>query len=155
MSSIDSIMQKKIITASADETVADVARRMKDDSIGAVLLVEGGRLAGIFSERDLVLRVTAEGRDAAKTPVGDVATREVMSVAPDASIRTCAEKLRTHGIRHLPVVEGGQPVGIVSARDFFDAVSGELERFIEHARYDEELRGAQDPYDHLGGSYGR
>jgi CBS domain-containing protein len=155
MSSVDSIMQEKIVTAAADESVADIAQRMKDDSIGAVLVVEDGGLAGVFSERDLVTRVVAKGRDPAKTPVGDVATREIVSVGRNASIRECAEQLRTHGIRHLPVVEGDRPVGIISARDFFDAISGGLERFIERARYDEDLRGSDDPYDHIGGSYGR
>ena len=59
------------------------------------------------------------------------------------------------GRRHLPVLEGGKPVGVISARDFFAAVAGGLEEWIERARYDEKLRENVDPYDHLGGSYGR
>jgi CBS domain-containing protein len=58
-------------------------------------------------------------------------------------------------VRHLPVLSDGRPVGILSARDFFEAVSGGLEALIERARYDEKLRDNIDPYDHLGGSYGR
>jgi len=99
--------------------------------------------------------VAAEGRDPAATAVGDVATRDVVSVQRPVSLRDCAAALRSHGVRHLPVVEAGRLVGIVSARDFFQAVSGELERFIERSRYEEQLRENVDPYDHLGGGYGR
>ena len=105
--------------------------------------------------RDLLTRVIAEGKDPASTAVGTVATRPVASVALDAPLRKCAEILRDRGVRHLPVVDGEKPVGILSARDFFDAVAGGLERVIEHARYDEALRENADPYDHLGGGYGR
>jgi CBS domain-containing protein len=152
---IDALMKRKMVTAAPTDSVEDASRLMRDASVGAILVVEGGDLAGIFSERDLVKRVIAEGKDPAGTQVGAVATREVVTVGADASLRTCAEELKSHQFRHLPVVDGKRPVGIISARDFFEAVSGELERFIEHARYDEQLRENLDPYDHIGGSYGR
>jgi CBS domain-containing protein len=155
MLSIDSLMNGKVVTAAPSDRVADVSRRMDGARVGAVVLVEGGRLSGIFSERDLLRRVVAAGKDPAATTVGSVATREVVSVAPKASLRECAETLKTHGVRHLPVVEGGRVVGILSARDFFAAVAGELEGLFERIRYDEQLRQNVDPYDHLGGSYGR
>ena len=84
-----------------------------------------------------------------------MATRDVVTVEPKASLRDCAETLKTRKVRHLPVVEGRRVVGIISARDFFEAVASELERYIERARYEEQLREDTDPYDHLGGSYGR
>jgi CBS domain-containing protein len=155
MLSIDSLMKGKVVTAAPSDRVADVSRRMDDARVGAVVLVEGGRLSGIFSERDLLRRVVAAGKDPAATTVGSVATREVVSVAPKASLRQCAETLKAHGVRHLPVVESGRVVGILSARDFFAAVAGELEGLFERIRYDEQLRQNVDPYDHLGGSYGR
>jgi CBS domain-containing protein len=155
MVSIESIMHTPLVTAEASEAVSEVAQRMRDAAVGAVVIVEGNTLVGIFTERDLLTTVVAEGRDPKGTRIGDVATREVLSVEKGAPLRQCAEALRDRGVRHLPVVEDGRPVGILSARDFFGAVSDGLERFIERARYDEELRAEVDPYDHIGGGYGR
>jgi len=155
MVTTESVMSKQVVTAAPTDTVSGVAARMNEGSIGAVVLVEGEGLTGIFSERDLLTRVVAEGKDPAATEVGSVASREVITVAPGTSLRECADALRKHGVRHLPVVDGKRVVGIISARDFFQAVSGELERYIEQSRYDEQLREQTDPYDHMGGSYGR
>jgi CBS domain-containing protein len=153
--SVESLMKRDVVVVDGSTSVSAAARRMSGAAVGAVLVVDGDELAGIFTERDLLTRVVAEGRDPASTPVGSVATGSVVHVALDASLRRCAELLRDHGIRHLPVVDGRKPVGILSARDFFDAVAAGLERMMEHARYDEALRDDRDPYDHLGGSYGR
>jgi CBS domain-containing protein len=155
MTTIQSLMHSPPITLSPDTPVAEVVRRMRDASIGVVLITNGDEIAGIFSERDLMTRVVAESLDPAATPVSQVATEKVVSVLADAGLRRCAELLREHGVRHLPVVEGTRPVGIVSARDFFEAVSGALEGIIENASYREQLRDNVDPYDHLGGGYGR
>lgn len=155
MLAIETLMKRDVVTARPGETVAEVAARMSKASVGAAVIVEGDALAGIFSERDLLGRVIADGKDPAATEVGSVSTREVASVGPKVSLRDCAEILKAKQVRHLPVVDGGQVVGIISARDFFEAVAGELERFIERARYEEQLREDTDPYDHLGGSYGR
>jgi CBS domain-containing protein len=87
--------------------------------------------------------------------VGDVATRDVASVTADASLRECADQLKSRGVRHLPVVRDGQPIGIISARDFFEAAAGEFEKLISSAQYGEQLRRDVDPYDHFGGAYGR
>ena len=155
MLSIDTLMNPRVVTANPQDPVSEVAQRMNQASIGAVVLVEGEEFVGIFSERDLLTRVVAEGRDPASTDVGSVATRKVVTVSPRASLRECVEALRSHGVRHLPVVDGRRLVGIIAARDFFEAVAEGLERFIERARYDEQLRENLDPFDHLGGSYGR
>lgn len=155
MLSVETLMKRDLVSVTPEASVADAARRMRESQVGAVLVLEQGRLAGIFSERDLANRVVAEGRSADATPVGQVASKPVVTVAAGTSLRECAETLRKHGVRHLPVLEGGKAVGILSARDFFEAVSGGLEALIERARYDEKLRDNIDPYDHIGGSYGR
>jgi CBS domain-containing protein len=156
MLSVESLMKRDPVGVEAGASVAEAARRMREAAVGAVLVLEKGRLAGIFSERDLLTRVVAEGRDPAATKVADVATRPVATVAAGASLRQCAETLREQGVRHLPILDAaGRPVGMLSARDFFEAVAGGLERLIEQRRYDEALRENVDPYDHLGGSYGR
>jgi len=155
MTSIAAFMKKEMVTASPEESVAEVTRRMRDADVGAVVVVRDGQLAGVFSERDLLTRVVAEGRSADATPLGEVATDEVVSVTGDAPIKACAEKLRDHHLRHLLVVDGKKPIGIISARDFFGEVAARMEALIERARYDEQLRNNLDPYDHIGGSYGR
>jgi CBS domain-containing protein len=156
MLSVESLMKRDPVGVESGASVADAARRMREAGVGAVLVLEQGRLAGIFSERDLLTRVVAEGKSPGATRVGEVATQPVVTVAAGASLRQCAETLRDEGVRHLPILDaGGKPVGILSARDFFEAVAGGLERLIEQRRYDEALRQNVDPYDHLGGSYGR
>jgi CBS domain-containing protein len=155
MTSIEALMHEKVVTAGPDEMVDAVVRRMCDTGVGAVLIVEDEKLRAVFSERDLLTRVVGEGRAPSSTRVGEVSTEQVVSVSRDTSIRKCAEALKLRKVRHLPVTEDGRPVGIVSARDFFETVTGELETLLERARYDAELREAEDPYDHFGGSYGR
>ncbi len=155
MTAIESYITREMITADPTENVSDVAIRMRAAEVGAAVIIDQGRLVGIFSERDLLNRVVAAGCDPALTHVGKVSTTVVHSVGSDASIKECAEKLRNHHVRHLPVVDGDKPVGIISSRDFFVEVSTRLEDLIERVRYDKQLQEDLDPYDHLGGSYGR
>jgi CBS domain-containing protein len=155
MAVIGSLMKTHMITVDPDATVADAVRAMKQNHIGAVLLVEGDVLKGILSERDVVTSVVGEGRDPATTKVSEVATTEVVSVDESTHVRKCAELLRSKSIRHLPVTEAGKPVGILSSRDFFAYVVEGLERLVEKARYEQILGEGEDPYDHLGGSYGQ
>jgi CBS domain-containing protein len=153
--SVETLMKRDLVSIEPKASVADAARRMREAGVGAVLVLEQGRLIGIFSERDLVTRVIGAGRDPGATSVGEVASKPVVTVASGTSLRECAAALRDKGVRHLPVLGDGKPVGILSARDFFEAVAGGLEAMIERVRYDEKLRDNIDPYDHLGGSYGR
>lgn len=155
MALIGSIMKTKMVTAEADETVAHAAYAMARNGVGALLVLEGGKLQGILSERDVVERVVAEGRDPAATRVAEVATSDVVTTDAGTHVRECAQLLRSQGIRHLPVLEGGRPAGIVSSRDLFAFVAERLESVVDHARYEEALAAGVDPYDHPGGSYGR
>lgn len=155
MAIVGSLMKTKMVTVAPTTSVAEAARVMADNEVGAVLVVEGDELRGILSERDVVSRVVGEGRDASAIAVSDVATRDVVTVDVDVHVRTCAELLRDKGIRHLPVTRGGKPVGILSSRDFLAYVVAGLEQIIDRARYEQTLEKGYDPYDHLGGSYGR
>jgi CBS domain-containing protein len=129
---IDKIMQKRLVVTGLDETVAAAARRMSDHNLGALLVVEGGKLAGIFTERDLLTRVVAVGRDPATTKVGEVATRDPVTVRAAAPIDDCYRILQERGFRHLPVVEAeGAPVGMISARDFLQRMVVELSREVD------------------------
>jgi len=155
MTSIEEIMHTDVVTAAPDETVATVAARMSDAGVGAAVVIDGGKLRALFSERDLLNRVVGDGRDPSSTTVIQAATEQVVSVPKETSIKACAETLKSGKLRHLPVVNDGKLVGIVSARDFFELLSGRFEDLVEHLRYDNQLAQGEDPYDHLGGSYGR
>ncbi len=103
--------------ADAQQTVLDVAKAMVDRNIGAVPVLRDGLLVGIFSERDLMRRVVAEGLDPIRVQVEEVMTDDPLTVRPDENLETCMILMRRHGFRHLPICEGQQLLGIVSLRD--------------------------------------
>jgi len=147
-------MKTDMVMVGPEATVAEAARSMAQNQVGAVLVVDGAVLRGILSERDVASRIVAEGKDPAATKVSDVSTSDVVSVDVAVHIRECAQLLRDKGIRHLPVTENGKPVGILSSRDFLAYVVEGLEGLVDRARYKQALNEGDDPYDHLGGSYG-
>ena len=121
------IEDQEIVTAPADMTVSDAARLMREKHIGALIVVENDRLAGIFTERDALFRVVAEGRDSKTTHLADVMTRNPQTVRPDQPFSVALQMMYGGKFRHVPVVEDGHPVGIISARD---ALGPELEAFV-------------------------
>jgi CBS domain-containing protein len=155
MTAIESLMATEMVTVAPDDRVAEAARRMQRNRVGAVLVVVDGKPAGLFSERDLLTRVVAENRDPATTHVGEVSTPEPVCIEATDSLRSVLDAFRQHRFRHLPVTRGGQAVGILSTRDFLAFVVEGLERHIERARYDQSIAAGADPYDHFGGSYGK
>jgi len=155
MANIRSLMSTQIVTATHKETVAEVARRMSGRNIGSVLVIDDGRLTGLFTERDLLMRVVGWGRDPERTKVGEVATPSPVTVDVNAPIREVLQIFRTKKFRHLPVTAEGKPVGILSTRDFLDALVEGFERLVDDARFKKELGEGVDPYDHIGGSYGK
>lgn len=106
-------------------TLVDAARIMRDADVGPVLVAEGGRLTGIVTDRDIVVRAVAEGRDPTSTKVGDVVSGDVTTVTPDQSASDAARLMREHDVRRLPVVQDGRPVGIVSIGDLAVALDDE------------------------------
>jgi CBS domain-containing protein len=122
------IEQQEVITAPGSTTVIAAARLMKENHVGAVIVVEeDGKLAGVFTERDALFRVIAEGRDVQTTLVADVMTRNPQTIHPDKPFADALHVMYEGGFRHVPVVEDGRPVGMISARD---ALGPELEDFI-------------------------
>ena len=121
------IGDQALVTTSSDVTVAAAARLMKLHRIGALLVVDGGRLAGIFTERDALFRVVAEGRDPEATRVAEVMTRNPRSIEPDRPFGHALHLMYEGGFRHVPVVEDARPIGMVSARD---ALGPDLQQFI-------------------------
>lgn len=121
------IEDQDIVSASAETTVLEAAKLMKRSKVGAVMVVENGRLVGIFTERDALFRVIADGRDAQHTQLSEVMTRSPQTLHPDRSFADALHIMHTGGFRHVPVVEDGRPVGMISARD---ALGPELEDFV-------------------------
>ena len=121
------IEDQKPVTASADTTVAAAARLMKEHGIGALLVLQEGRLAGIFTERDALFRVIGEGRDPKKTRIADVMTANPRTIAPDRPFGHALHLMYEGGFRHVPVVDNGRPLGVVSSRD---ALGPDLQQFV-------------------------
>jgi len=107
-------------TAERSATVFEAALIMKEKNKGALLVVEGSHLIGIFTERDALLRVIAAGRDPRTTLLGDVMTPHPQTITPGEPFVNALRIMHTHRFRHLPVVEHGRPLGVVSARDALD-----------------------------------
>ena len=114
------------VTVSGATTVADAARMMKRSNVGALLVVERSRLVGIFTERDALFRVLAEGRSPALTRVEDVMTAQPQTIHPDEPFVRALRTMHEGKFRHLPVVEFERPLGMVSVRDALDEDLGEL-----------------------------
>ncbi|MEO8344797.1 MAG: CBS domain-containing protein [Betaproteobacteria bacterium] len=108
------------ITVAKTVTVTEAARTMKLHNIGALLVVDGVRLCGIFTERDALFRVLAEGRDPATTHLELVMTLQPQTIHPDKPFLQALRVMHIGRFRHLPVVEDGRPLGMVSSRDALD-----------------------------------
>ena len=104
-------------TVDASDTIADAARVMRDSDIGDVVVMEGGQVAGIVTDRDIVVRAVSDGRDPDSTNVSDVCTPSVETIAPEASVDDALSLMREKDIRRLPVAKSGRPVGILSLGD--------------------------------------
>jgi CBS domain-containing protein len=111
------IMTQKPVTLQTSDTVTAAARSMRDGNIGDVVVLEDGRIQGILTDRDIVVRALAEGRDPERTTVGQICSRELTTLSPDTPIEAAVKAMRDKAIRRLPVVEGERPVGIVSLGD--------------------------------------
>ena len=119
------MMQTALVTSAPDARVVDVARLLADRGVGACLVMDGGRLAGIFTERDLLMLV-ARGEDVRDVTMADAMTRDVTVAPPDADPLWAADTMKRLRVRHLPVGEGGHVVGIVSIRDLYAAAEAVL-----------------------------
>jgi CBS domain-containing protein len=111
------VMTQKPVTLQTSDTITAAARTMRDANIGDVVVVENGQVCGIVTDRDIVVRALAEGRDPARTSVGDICSRELTTLSPQSAIADAVAVMRDKAIRRLPVVEGGRPVGIITLGD--------------------------------------
>jgi CBS domain-containing protein len=115
---IQDVMTTNPETLPESTTVREAAEAMRANDIGDVVVVDdNGKLSGILTDRDIVVRVVAEGRDPRATRIGDIASRELTAVSPDDPVDRAVQLMRERAIRRLPVVDRGKPVGIVSIGD--------------------------------------
>ena len=128
---VRSVMQRRKVLKAAPETlVSKAASLMAARNVGAVMVIENDHLVGIFTERDVVFRVVARGLDAQATRLADVMTRAPHTVDPDKPFGYALLVMQENGFRHLPVMQDGKLIGIVSARSAMDP---ELEEFVSEA----------------------
>jgi CBS domain-containing protein len=120
--SVLGIKGTKVYSVEPTTLVYDAIARMDEWRVGALLVMQGEKLVGIISERDYTRRVILRGRASRDTPVADIMTRDVITVGRDTSLVECLGIVTKHGIRHLPVVEDGRVVGLVSIGDLVRAV---------------------------------
>lgn len=120
-----------IFSVSPEKTVLEVLEVLSRHNIGAVLVMDGAKLVGIFSERDYARKGIIQGRKAPGTPVSDVMTPDVITVAPEHSIEECMQIMSSKKFRHLPVVDNGNIVGVLSIGDIVTAIIREQEARIQ------------------------
>ena len=113
----DVIDRRNLFWVEERQSVADAARRMAELHCGAILVLENGKLRGLFSERDLMLRVVLERLDPEKTPVGAVMSTELATIDEKASVEEAMAAMHSHRCRHLPVMREGDVVALLSMRD--------------------------------------
>ncbi len=114
---IREIMTASPITLPADRPVTDAAMAMKENHIGDVIVMTDGKMCGVVTDRDIVVRVIAQGREPQTTKLGDICSRDVASVGPDDEVDRVIDLVRKRSIRRVPVLQDGKPVGIVSIGD--------------------------------------
>jgi CBS domain-containing protein len=133
----DVIAGQSVHTASDKITVLAAAQAMAKAKVGSILIVDGkGILEGIFTERDALMRVLAKGLDPTKTTLAEVMTSKLQTIPPDRPLGHALHMMFEGGFRHVPVVENGKPVGMVSARD---ALGGELVQFENELHQRDEI----------------
>ena len=117
MRKVRDIMSAAPVCMAPGDSVSAAARAMKEHGIGTVLVLTCGRLSGLVTDRDITIRVLAENRDPRTTPIGDICGSELVALGPDDDVAEAARLVRDHGVRRIPVLRDGTPVGVVSIGD--------------------------------------
>ena len=128
--------RNNLLTAPPETTVSEASRLMARRKVGAVMVTHQERLVGIFTERDVVFRVIAQGREAKNTPLSEVMTPSPITIDHEKSFGLALVLMQKNGFRHMPVIENGVPVGMVSARNALDP---DLEEFASESYRREQI----------------
>lgn len=122
----------EVATASPGDTVLSALQTMAERGIGALVVMDGERLAGLMSERDYARKVILKNRHSIDTPVSEIMSTQVVTVSPEATVAECMELCTHRRIRHLPVLDGQRLAGVVSIGDLVKAMLEEQSQEIEH-----------------------
>jgi len=127
---------RELISVGPDDAVLTALRLMAGEDLTAVLVLHGSNLAGILSQRDYARKVELAGRSAAATKVGEIMTTQVFYVTPEHTCEQCLALMHTRRIRHLPVIETGKVIGVLSSSDVLEELLQEDEHFISSLEHD-------------------
>ncbi len=134
MSKVRQILEKKgndIWSSSPEESVYEALEQMAEKNVGALLVLEKGKAVGIFSERDYARKVVLKNKSSRETSVAEIMTRNLVLADADDSIESCMNKMSEHRIRHLPVMEEGELLGIISIGDLVNFIISEQQFKID------------------------
>ena len=129
---------REIVAVSPDDTVFDAIKKMADNNVGAVVVIEDGLLVGIFTERQYARNVILKGRSSPRTPTRDVMETEVVCARPEQTVEECMAVMTDKRVRHLPVIENDNLAGIVSIGDLVKSKIADqefiIDRLVEYVR---------------------
>jgi CBS domain-containing protein len=134
MPTVNDLLQTKghtVWSVAPNTTVYEALELMADKNVGALLVLDGGRVAGIFSERDYARKIILKGRASRETPVREIMTERVVFVRPEQTVAECMALMTHKHIRHLPVLAGDEVIGVISIGDVVKAIISEQEFMIE------------------------
>lgn len=114
---ISTLKPRPPVVVSEDSSVSEAARKMVEGKMGCVLVMGGGELVGIFTERDILFKLLGKGADLSKARVGEIMSREPETLAEDDTLAYAVNRMSVSGFRHIPIVRNGKPVGVISVRD--------------------------------------
>ncbi len=123
---------REIISVDPGASVLDAIKLMAEKSVGSLLVMQDGKLRGIVTERDYARKVIIKGRSSQNTEVGEIMTVDVHTAAPDNTVNHCMEVMTRRKIRHLPVVDGDNIIGMISIGDLVQAIISDQKEEIEH-----------------------
>ena len=129
------IKPARIVSVSPEQSVLEAIKILASEDIGAAIVMSGGRLAGIFSERDYTRKIVLKGRASDNTRVEEVMTPNVVVVSPRTRTRECMQLMTDKNIRHLPVVDEGRVIGMVSIRDIVSDIIADQDFTIEQLEH--------------------
>ncbi len=135
MGKVRNILESKgssIFSVEPSTIVYHAIEMMAQKNIGGLLICEGGKLVGIFTERDYARKLILKGKSSKETPIGDLMTKNPFTVSPDSSIEECMQLMSNRRIRHLPVIDNGNLVGVISIGDVVRFIIEEQKSIIAH-----------------------
>jgi len=139
MSTAAQLLKRKgaraVYSIDPESPVLEAIRMMAEHSIGALVVLQGEQLVGVVSERDYARKIILLGRSSSETPVWQIMSAPVLTVRPDQSVRECMQIVTDRRVRHLPVVEGGRLLGVLSIGDLVRAVLEEQQQTIEQLEH--------------------